>query len=161
MRRGCPAGRVSSVFERLKDFDADLWRQLQREAAERRREARKLPIWGSDLASDAVARAQQNLAYAGFDDLVEVRQADVLTIPAPANAGVMIANPPYGERLGDNDELAAFYPKLGDALKKRFAGWDCWLLSADTRLPKLIGLQPKRKVPLFNGPLECRCPSAA
>ena len=69
---------------------------------------------------------------------------------------MLIANPPYGERLGEADELAAFYPPLGDALKRNFAGWDCWLLSADTRLPKLIGLKPKRKIPLFNGPLECR-----
>lgn len=153
---GLSRGPGEFGFERLKDFDAELWRGLQREAAGRRREAHKLPIWGADIAADATARARQNLAYAGFDDLIDVRQADVLDMAAPADAGVMVANPPYGERLGDNDELAAFYPKLGDALKKHYAGWDCWLLSADTRLPKLIGLQPKRKVPLFNGPLECR-----
>jgi putative N6-adenine-specific DNA methylase len=58
--------------------------------------------------------------------------------------------------LSDADELAAFYPRLGDALKKNFAGWSCWLLTADTRLPKLIGLKPSRKAPLFNGQLECR-----
>ena len=68
----------------------------------------------------------------------------------------MIANPFYGERLGELDELAGFYPKLGDALKKRFTGWDCWFLSADARLPKLIGLKPMRRIPLFNGNLECR-----
>ena len=143
-------------FERLKDFDAGLWQRLQRQAAERRREAAKLPIRGADIAADAVARAQQNLAHAGLDDLVAVERCDVLSLAAPADHGVMIANLPYGERLGDKVELAAFYPKLGDALKRNFAGWDCWLLSADAQLPKLIGLSAKRKVPLFNGPLECR-----
>ena len=143
-------------FERLLDFDATLWRRLSVEAAEKRLSPDKLPIWGSDLSRDAVARAQQNLAHAGIDDLVEVRQADLLTREAPAPTGLLIANPPYGERLSDQDEMAAFYPKLGDAFKKRFAGWDCWLISADTKLPKLIGLAPKRKTPLFNGPLECR-----
>ena len=75
---------------------------------------------------------------------------------APANSGSLITNPPYGERLGNEDELAAFYPLLGDALKKNFAGWKTWFLSADVRFPKLVGLRVGRKTPLFNGPLECR-----
>jgi putative N6-adenine-specific DNA methylase len=144
-------------FERLADFDAPLWRRLKIEAAERREEAPpRLPIWGSDIAADAVARAQQNLAHAGFDDLVSVERADLLTRAAPAPEGILVANPPYGERLGDNAELAAFYPRLGDALKKNFPGWRCYLLSADAQLPKLIGLKATRKTPLFNGNLECR-----
>jgi putative N6-adenine-specific DNA methylase len=144
-------------FARLKNYDAVLWKRLRSEAAARRSAAvAPLPIFGSDLSDDAVARAQQNLAYAGIDDLMTVERADLLLRVAPATSGVLIANPPYGERLGEADELAAFYPLLGNALKKSFAGWDCWLLSADTRLPKLIGLKPKRKIPLFNGPLECR-----
>jgi 23S rRNA (guanine2445-N2)-methyltransferase len=143
-------------FERLRDFDAALWRRLKTEAAEHRVAAERLPIWGSDISADAVARANQNLAHAGLDDLVELERADLLERAAPAPEGILVANPPYGERLGEADELAALYPRLGDALKKNFAGWTCWLLSADTRLPKLIGLKPARKIPLFNGNLECR-----
>ncbi len=143
-------------FERLGGFDALLWHRLQTEAADRRRPAETLPIWGSDSSADAVARAAQNLAHAGLDDLVVVERADILERTAPAPSGILVANPPYGERLGDADELADLYPTLGHALKRNFAGWDCWLLSADTRLPKLIGLKPMRKIPLFNGPLECR-----
>jgi putative N6-adenine-specific DNA methylase len=110
--------------------------------------------WG--IAADAVARAAQNLAHAGLDGLVSVERADLLEREPPASEGILVANPPYGERLGSGEELAAFYPKLGDALKKRFPGWRCYLLSADTQLPKLIGLRPSKKTPLFNGPLECR-----
>lgn len=143
-------------FEHLKSFDAALWRSLQREAATRRREAAALPLYGSDIDADAVARTRQNLAGAGLDALVTLKRADLLQCAAPAPAGVMVANPPYGERLGSEDELAAFYPALGNALKQGFAGWNCWFLSADTRLPKLIRLQTSRKLPLFNGPLECR-----
>jgi putative N6-adenine-specific DNA methylase len=143
-------------FERLLDFDAALWRRLTVEAAEKRLSPNKLPIWGSDISQDAVARSQQNLAHAGIDDLVEVTQCDILDRAMPAPAGLLIANPPYGERLSDQQEMAAFYPYLGNALKRNFAGWDCFLLSADTQLPKLIGLSPKRKTPLFNGALECR-----
>ena len=143
-------------FEHLKSFDAGLWRKLQREAAERRREAVALPLFGSDSDRDAVARTRQNLAGAGLDDLVTLETSDLLSRAAPAPSGVMVANPPYGERLGSEEELAAFYPPLGDALKRNFAGWSCWFLSADTRLPKLIRLQTSRKIPLYNGALECR-----
>ena len=143
-------------FERLAGFDKSLWRTLLREAAERRREAATLPIFGSDIDRDAVARSQQNLAHAGLDGLIRLERADLLQRSAPAPAGIMVTNPPYGERLGSEDELAAFYPRLGDALKQRFTGWHCWFLSADTRLPKLIRLKTGRKIPLYNGPLDCR-----
>lgn len=144
-------------FEHLKSFDAGLWRSLQRDAAERRRAiSGPQNIFGSDIDADAVARTRQNLAHAGLDDLVTLEKADLLTRAAPAAAGVLVANPPYGERLASEEEMAAFYPRLGDALKQRFAGWNCWFLSADTNLPKVIRLKVDRKIPLYNGALECR-----
>jgi putative N6-adenine-specific DNA methylase len=143
-------------FTRLTDYDPALWKRLCMEAAEKRVMADSLSIWGSDNDDDAVARAQQNLAHAGLDDLISVQCADLLEIDPPAASGFLVTNPPYGERLGEIEALAAFYPKLGDTLKRRFAGWTCWFLSADANLPKRIGLQPKRKIPLWNGNLECR-----
>ena len=143
-------------FTKLLDYQPALWKRLCIEAAEQRIMADTLPIWGSDNDPDAIARAQQNLAHAGVDDLVTLGCADLLEIAAPAANGVLIANPPYGERLGEAETLAAFYPQLGSALKKQFAGWNCWFLSADTTLPKGIGLKPAKKIPLYNGNLECR-----
>src|SRR2546428_5572055 len=64
--------------------------------------------------------------------------------------------PPYGVRSGDQGALAAFYPRLGDVLKRNFAGWRAYIFTADPRLPKLIGLAASRRTPLFNGALECR-----
>ncbi|HTH94388.1 MAG TPA: THUMP domain-containing protein [Rhodocyclaceae bacterium] len=144
------------ALERLLGFDATLWNTLREEAAQMRTNPDTLPIWGSDIDQAIVERAEQNLAYAGVDDLVTVTQCDMLERTAPATTGILVANLPYGERLGEADELAAFYPKLGNVLKQQFPGWSCWLLTADERLPKLIGLKPSRKVPLFNGPIECR-----
>ncbi len=89
-------------------------------------------------------------------DHVAVEHADALERGAPASAGIIVANPPYGVRLESDAALAALYPKLGDALKQRFAGWTAWLLTGDARLPKLIGLKPSRRTPLFNGAIECR-----
>ena len=81
---------------------------------------------------------------------------DILDGKPPADSGILVTNPPYGERLADPGELAAFYPKLGDVLKKRFTGWTAYLLSADQSLPKLIRLQASKRTPLYNGALECR-----
>jgi putative N6-adenine-specific DNA methylase len=68
----------------------------------------------------------------------------------------MVMNPPYGERTAAEADLAAFYPRLGDALKQRYAGWTAYILTADLSLAKLIGLKASRRTPLFNGALECR-----
>jgi len=101
-------------------------------------------------------KARNNLAAAGLDKAIELRVADALTLAAPTPTGTLITNPPYGERLGDADDLAEWYPKVGDWLKKNFSGWDAWIISGDPLLPKVIGLKASRRIPLFNGPLETR-----
>jgi putative N6-adenine-specific DNA methylase len=103
-----------------------------------------------------LSAARRNLAEAGVERWVRLERADVLERAAPEPSGVLVANPPYGERIGSPEELARFYPLLGDALKRRFAGWRCFIFTADLRLPKLIRLEPERRVPLYNGALECR-----
>ncbi|MHB1100081.1 MAG: class I SAM-dependent RNA methyltransferase, partial [Burkholderiales bacterium] len=74
----------------------------------------------------------------------------------PAEQGIIVTNPPYGVRIGEQEELAALYPLIGDTLKKKFAGWNAWFFTADMRLPKLIRLGVSRRIPLYNGALECR-----
>ena len=70
--------------------------------------------------------------------------------------GTLLANPPYGVRLSDQQKIAQMYPLIGDALKKHFAGWTAWLFSADRTLPKLMHLKADSRTPLFNGALDCR-----
>ncbi len=143
-------------FYRLENFDAALWQRLLAEAEAHRKPPAPQPIFGADIDGDQVERARQNLAAAGLDELVQVQRADLLELAAPAPEGVLVANPPYGVRLDEQARLAAFYPKLGDALKRHFAGWRCYFLSADPQMPKLMGLKASRRTPLFNGALECR-----
>lgn len=155
-------------FQRLSDFDAEGWAALRAEAQGRARAPAKLAIWGSDADAGLVEQARRNLRAAGLEDLIAVEQADVLERVAPVPtagdqhagadipAGVLVANPPYGVRLLANIPLEDFYPRLGDALKRRFAGWRCYILSADPDLPRLIRLKASRRTPLFNGALECR-----
>ena len=155
--RGIPAGRNRKfAFEKLRNFDAAQWVRIKHEAEARIRNDAGAPIFGSDLFGDALKLARENLAVSGLADLVNLKQANVLEISAPAADGVLVTNPPYGVRLGDQEKLAAFYPQLGNVLKKKFAGWRAYLFTADLRLPKLIGLSPSKRTPLYNGPLECR-----
>ena len=143
-------------FFRLDNFDAALWQKLLTEAQARKRALVAQPIFGSDISQDQVERARQNLAAADMHECVRLERADLLLRSPPAAEGVLVANPPYGIRLEEQERLAVFYPKLGDALKQRFAGWRCYFISADPQLPRLIGLKASRRTPLFNGALECR-----
>lgn len=148
-----PGSGRSFGFEKLKVFDRPLWEAIRRE---RRASRKSLRLFGSDSDPRAIEAAKKNLASAGFGALVRLERADILTRTAPAPEGAMVANPPYGERTGSQTGLGEFYPRLGDALKKNFAGWRCHFFTADRRMEKLIGLSPSRRVPLFNGALECR-----
>ncbi|OGP55393.1 MAG: DNA methylase [Deltaproteobacteria bacterium GWD2_55_8] len=144
------------AFEKLKNFAARRWRELLQQSAARQKPRGPLSIYGSDLSGEALQSARANLAAAGLKEVVSLKQANILEISAPAKEGIIVTNPPYGVRLGELQELAELYPKLGDVLKKKFSGWRAYILSADMRLPKLIRLAASRRTPLFNGPLECR-----
>ena len=143
-------------FQRLRDFQLDVWRDLLDTAQEAEKPAQHAQIFGSDISPVAVRAALANLDRAGLLPAVTLSSGDILDIDAPAASGILIANLPYGERLSDQEELAALYPKLASALKQKFAGWTACLLTADLRLPKLMRLTPGKKTPLFNGAIECR-----
>ena len=154
MARGrAPGAKRSFGFEKLSVFDAKLWEKIRNERTVQPVEPR---LYGSDTDPESLQAARRNLGAAGVERWVKLEQSDVLERAAPEACGVMVANPPYGERIGSADDLAALYPKLGDALKKKFAGWNCFFFTADLRLAKLIRLTPSRRTPLWNGSLECR-----
>ena len=156
MARGrAPGARRSFGFEKLEVFDSGLWERTKK-SSEKSEKPAEPALFGSDTDPDALKAARRNLAEAGVERWVKLEQSDVLQRSAPASGGVLVANPPYGERMGTPEELAAFYPQLGNALKKNFPGWRCYIFTADLRIPKLIRLQPSRRTPLWNGSLECR-----
>lgn len=151
-----PGARRPFAFQKLRDFQPALWQKMLADAQVAERPALALPLFGSDQSPAAVRATMANLDRGGLLASVTLTTADLLTIEAPAAGGVLVANPPYGERVSDQTELAAFYPLLGNALKRHFAGWRCFLISSDRQLPKLIRLTPSKRTPLYNGALECR-----
>ncbi len=146
----------SFAFEKLKNFDAAMWSNMREKAIAVQLPAVPLGLYGSDLYGDALKAASRNLQEAGLSECAELKQANVLEISAPAEHGMLVANLPYGERMGELDELAELYPKLGDVLKRKFGGWTAFLFTADKAILKLMRLSPSKRTPLFNGAIECR-----
>jgi putative N6-adenine-specific DNA methylase len=151
-----PGLNRSFGFERLKNFESDTWKKVKNAAQKMVKPVTFQKIYGSDIDLRAVRIAKRNLEEAGFLEAVQLSQFDVTEVPPAADHGVLVANPPYGVRIGEDEDLAVLYPKLGEALKRKFAGWNAYFLTNDLRMPKLMRLSPSKKTPLFNGPLACR-----
>jgi putative N6-adenine-specific DNA methylase len=115
-----------------------------------------LTLFASDISEDAIERARAYATQAHVADWIAFSTVDVRQREAPAPTGIWLTNPPYGVRLEDSETLATLYPALGATLKKHFANWNACFLSGDLQLSKLIGLKPERRIPLFNGALDCR-----
>jgi putative N6-adenine-specific DNA methylase len=151
-----PGLRRHFAFENLKTFDRIEWLRLHKDAEAAVLEREPLPIFGSDIDPAMVRAAGLNLRAAGLFDCVRLMEADFLNVDPPTETGFIVSNPPYGVRMGSEEDLGPFYKEIGDNLKQHFPGWTVFLLSADPELPKRIGLQTTRRIPLYNGPLECR-----
>jgi len=161
-------------FEKLRLFDAHVWRQLQDEARAQQCDPRA-QVFGSDLAFRMVDFAQRNAERAGVAKAVNLRGGDALQRLPPCEApAVMLVNPPYGERIeaggvagaasmarsgrevGQVEDGGEFFSQLASHWKKNYAGWRAWVLTPDLKLPGRMRLKESRRVPMWNGPIECR-----
>jgi len=171
------------AFEKYVPFQAHVWQALKDEAKSRvvkPEPGQKALIYASDVSHRMVDFAMRNAARAGVDDVIEFRGGDALQRMPPIDVaetggGVMLLNPPYGERIGiggvagegaqarfgarelaHTDDGGEFFTQLASHWKKNFPGWTAWLLTPDLKLPGKMRLKESRRVPMWNGPLECR-----
>jgi len=151
-----PGSQRQFGFEQLNSFDSKIWQHIREQAQSQAKPVSFQKIYASDMDLRAVRVARQNLAQAGLLQAVQLSHVEFTQLAPPAEQGVLVANPPYGVRIGEDEELAALYPKMAETLKRKFAGWTAYFLTNDLRMPKLMRLTPSKKTPLFNGPLECR-----
>lgn len=149
-----PGKRRVFGFERWRDFDGALWQQLK-EAAHQAEHKFSGNILCSDLDPTAVDIAQQNARRAGVERLIDFRTSDFFESKPPTESGTLLLNPPYGERLQE-DNIVEFYKEIGNQLKQQYAGHTAWIISANEDALKHVGLRPSRRIKLFNGALECR-----
>lgn len=143
------------AFENWLNFDKALWVKLKAKARGNVRLA-KSPIAASDHDRNMIALAKKNAIAAEVIDDIEFSVCDAQDVRANADQGIMISNPPYGVRLAQVQALQALYPQLGSWLKQYYAGWTIGMFTGDREMPRLMRLSPKRKIPLFNGNLDCR-----
>ena len=158
---GVPPGVMRPLgFERLRVHDDPQFEALRSAALARVKPELPVPILGCDLNARQLELAQANAERAGLaPDLIEWRCQDAANLTAPEGwpAGWIVTNPPYGERIGEQDTLQALWPQFARQLKQGgFAHWQAWIISADRKLPSALRLDPARKIPVWNGDLECR-----
>ncbi len=151
-----PAGyyRNRWGFMKWPDYDEALWLRIKEEADSRICDFDH-EIWASDRSAKAVAIAESNLAYAHLSHDIHLMKKNMEDLTPPEGRGILIFNPPYGDRL-EEDDIDQVYESIGNTLKHNFKGFQCWLITDDAVALKHVGLKPSEKIPVWNGPLECR-----
>ncbi len=151
--KNIPAGiyRKSFGFEKWLDFDEALFSEIYNADYERPLSVR---IFGSDISNQSCAIARSNIKNAGLSKTIEVATNDFLSMNPPFEGGIIITNPPYGERL-KAQSVVDLYKSMGDILKQKYAGYSAWIISSSEDGFKSIGLKPSKKIELFNGALPC------
>ena len=143
-------------FEHWKDFDSVLFKNIKSEYQAQIKPLVFSHIYGSDEDLRAIRVTKGNLEEAGLKTAVELSRKSFNDIVAPAKEGVLITNPPYGVRIGEDEGLAKAYPLWASTMKQKLSGWRTYFLTSDLRMPKLMRLSPSKKTPLYNGALDCR-----
>lgn len=151
-----PGLRRHFAAERWLHLPGTVWSEERAAAEAARRAAPELQLFASDIDEESVDRVRAQFLDNGWQDSLKFACRDARSASPPTAEGVWLCNPPYGVRLSETGELARLYPLLGDRLKQQFDGWRAYFFSGDTQLPKLIGLRPSMRVPLFNGNIDCR-----
>jgi putative N6-adenine-specific DNA methylase len=159
LAKNIPSQRFRSefAFESFYSLDLSAFRELKRNTS-RQSQNLSTSIHGSDIHPEAIRLSKVNARGARVTDDIQWRKADFFAMAPPAAEGTLIVNPPYSERMSLEDE-EAFYKSIGDKFKQEYTGWSAWVLSGNEEAIKHIGLKPKHKLELFNGPLLCdyRC----
>jgi putative N6-adenine-specific DNA methylase len=151
-----PGMKRTFGFQKLTNYDESLWKKIETEAMNKMKPIEFLDIYGSDMDLRAVRVARHNLKVAGLEEVAKVMQSDFIKLEPPASEGTLVTNPPYGQRIGEDEDLKEVYPVWAKHMKESFGGWDTYFLTADLEMPKDMRLKPTKKTPLFNGALECR-----
>ncbi len=157
LRRPPGLTRKRFGFQGWMDFDVGLWTSLRDEARRGVGKTLSAPILASDARGDAISMAINNARAAGIGHLLRFDKRDVRDFqPPPGVPGVLLCNPPYGERIGEEKNLFALYRMLGEIFAHRCQGWTAYVFTGNSRLAAAIGLSPSAETPLYNGKIPCR-----
>jgi len=148
--------RNNYSFMHLKGFDESFWKTLRRKIRAEAKDRLNGRIIATDISQQAVEAAKKNAMTAGVERFIEFGVCNFSETPVPDGGGVVILNPEYGERLGEMEELKKTYREIGDFFKKKCNGYTGYVFTGNLDLAKKVGLRTKRRIPFYNGPIECR-----
>jgi 23S rRNA G2445 N2-methylase RlmL len=143
-------------FMHIKGFNELLWNDLRAEAKRESKKTIGCKIIATDIGRDVVEAAKKNAATAGVEHLIEFAVCDYSETSVPDGGGIIILNPEYGQRLGQLSQLEDVYRGIGDFFKQKGAGYTGYIFTGNLDLAKKVGLRAKRRIPFFNGGIECR-----
>jgi putative N6-adenine-specific DNA methylase len=143
-------------FMHIRGFDAGVWRQVREAALRGAHGDCCAKIIASDIDPGAVDAARRNARTAEVDRVIEFRTCDFAQTPVPPGGGVVVLNPAYGQRMGKDEDLSALYRRIGDFFKQRCQGYTGHVFTGNSGLAKVIGLRSARRIPFYNGEMECR-----
>ena len=145
------------LFENWLDFRKDIYLNEKNKAKNKIINYEKLPtIIGCEINKKVFEQANVNISLAGLENYIELINNDFLALQLSCTPGIIICNPPYGKKLGDENELIYLYEKMGIFLKNNFSGWEFWLLSGNPKLTKYLKMKSSLKIPVSNGGIDCR-----
>jgi putative N6-adenine-specific DNA methylase len=156
LRRAPGLLRTNYGFMRLKAFNQTLWEKLRKEARNKAKKSVDGKIIATDVNPKAIEAARKNAMTAGVDQFIEFGACDFSETLVPEGEGVVILNPPYGERMGEIKELEETYRGIGDFFKKKCQGYIGYIFTGNFPLAKKVGLRTKRRLPFYNSEIECR-----
>ena len=145
------------LFENWLDFRKDIYLNEKNKAKNKIINYEKLPtIIGCEINKKVFEQANVNISLAGLENYIELINNDFLALQLSCTPGIIICNPPYGKKLGDENELICLYEQMGIFLKNNFSGWEFWLLSGNPKLTKYLKMKSSLKIPVSNGGIDCR-----
>ena len=145
------------LFENWLDFDKDIYLDEQRKARKKVTNFEKLSkIIGYEINKDVFDQAKVNISLAGLENYIELQNDSFTDTHFHSSEGLVLCNPPYGKKLGDENQLINLYEEMGEFLKKKFSGWEFWLLSGNPRLTRYLKMKSSLKIPVSNGGIDCR-----
>ena len=145
------------LFENWLDFRKDIYLNEKNKAKNKIINYEKLPtIIGCEINKKVFEQANVNISLAGLENYIELINNDFLALQLSCTPGIIICNPPYGKKLGDENELICLYEQMGIFLKNNFSGWEFWLLSGNPKLTKYLKMKSSLRIPVSNGGIDCR-----
>jgi putative N6-adenine-specific DNA methylase len=142
-------------FQKWKDYEPELWDLIYKSTMKKLVD-NPVQLIGLEISRNVAKKAKENVKLAQMEDMITIHNTSFMDFEPPAGPGVLVMNPPYGERMDKDEDINGLYKSMGDTMKHKYKGYSGWIISSNMEALKSVGLRPSRKIHIYNGQLECR-----